>query len=284
MTLVATPSPCSVPTFRLYRGEAASLLAGLIVTPNLDHLRLLAVSAALRHAYAQADVVLNDSRFLDRLALRGRALCWPGSDLAPMMLTALAPGARVAVIGGGPAVQAYLADAFAAIDFVFLEPSMGYIRRRAERRALVATALAAGPEIVFVCTGAPRSELLAAQLKRAGYGGVILCCGSAFHFLAGAKRRAPKAFQRLGAEWLWRFASEAATRRRYLADAVFLLRHAGAFLRLRRGGEAGFGRYCLTVGSVETLNQPSPRHPLERLQRPGASCRVVDDRRGVGLA
>jgi len=250
MTLAATPGP--IPTFSLYRGETAILetptAVGLIVTPNLDHLRLLTLSKALRRAYVEADVVLNDSRFLDRLALRGRVLCLPGSDLAPKMLAALTPGARVVVIGGDPAVQAYLAKAFAAIDFVCLQPSMGYIQRRSERRALVAAILAAEPQIVFVCTGAPRSELLAAQLKRAGYRGAILCCGSAFHFLSGAKQRAPQAFQRLGAEWLWRFMSEAATRRRYLADAVFLLRYTGAFLRLRRQGEAQFGSYCLRAG------------------------------------
>lgn len=250
MTLVTTSSSGPVPTFRLYGGEPESMVAGLIVTPNLDHLRLLALSAALRRAYAEADVVLNDSRFLDRLALRGRSLCWPGSDLAPAMLTALAPGARVVMIGGGPAVQAYLVDAFSTLDIAFLEPSMGYIHRRAERRALVAAALAAAPEIVFVCTGAPRSELMAAQLKRAGYTGAILCCGSAFHFLAGAKPRAPKAFQRFGAEWLWRFTTEAATRRRYIADALFLLRHAGAFLRLRRRGQARFGSYILSAGVI----------------------------------
>jgi N-acetylglucosaminyldiphosphoundecaprenol N-acetyl-beta-D-mannosaminyltransferase len=254
MTPAAMPGP--IPTFDLYRGEAASLetSAGLIVTPNLDHLRLLTLSAALRRAYAQADVVLNDSRFLDRLALNGWALCLPGSDLAPAMLAGLAPGARVVVIGGDAAVQTYLAQAFAAFDFVFLDPSMGYIQRRSERRAIVAKAIAAAPQIVFVCTGAPRSELLAAQLKRAGYGGAILCCGSAFHFLAGAKRRAPKVFQRLGAEWLWRFIGEAATRRRYLADALFLLRHADAFLRLRQQGQARFGPFWIAAG----LTPPTP--------------------------
>jgi len=249
MTLAATPGP--TPTFSLYQGEAAwleTLPAGLIVTPNLDHLRLLTLSAALRRAYVQADVVLNDSRFLDRLALRGRALCLPGSDLAPAMLTALTPGARVAVIGGDPAVQAYLTQAFAALDFVFLTPSMGYIQRRSERRGIVADVLSKAPQIVFVCTGAPRSELLAAQLKRAGYRGAILCCGSAFHFLSGAKQRAPAAFQRVGAEWLWRFIGEAATRRRYVADALFLLRHVRAFVRLRRREAARFGGYWLRVG------------------------------------
>jgi N-acetylglucosaminyldiphosphoundecaprenol N-acetyl-beta-D-mannosaminyltransferase len=250
MTLVAPSSLGDSPSFSLYRGDAAALGAfatGLIVTPNLDHLRLLALSPALRRAYAKADVVVNDSRFLDRLALKGQALCLPGADLAPAMLAALAPGARVAVIGGDAAVQTYLATTFARLDFVFLEPSMGYIQRRSERRAIVAAVLTAAPQTVFVCTGAPRSELLAAQLKRAGYSGAILCCGSAFHFLSGEKRRAPAAFQRLGAEWLWRFLSEAATRRRYVADALFLLRHGATFLRLRQTGQAQFGRYSLSA-------------------------------------
>jgi len=251
MTRRAPPLPSLVPTFSLYGGEAAWLAhppaAGLIVTPNLDHLRLLTLSSALRRAYANADVVLNDSRFLDRLALGGRALCLPGSDLAPAMLDALKPGACVAVVGGERAVQAYLAKTFPAVDFVCFEPSMGYILRRSERRAIVAAILRADPQIVFVCTGAPRSELLAAQLKRAGYLGAILCCGSAFHFLCGAKQRAPEAFQRLGAEWLWRFVGEPATRLRYLADTLFLMRHWSAFLRLRRRGEARFGTYCLSA-------------------------------------
>jgi exopolysaccharide biosynthesis WecB/TagA/CpsF family protein len=252
MTRSEGPSRSQTPIFSLYRGEAAQLgaqpPAGLIVTPNLDHLRLLTLSRALRRAYGDADVVLNDSRFLDRLALGARVLCLPGSDLAPAMLTALEPQARVVVIGGDPGIQAYLAEAFPAIDIVCLEPSMGYIQRRSERRAIVSATLKADPKVVFVCTGAPRSELLAAQLKRAGYVGAILCCVSAFHFLSGAKRRAPRALQRFGAEWLWRFASEPATRRRYLADALFLMRHTRAFLRLRREGEADFGGYRLRAG------------------------------------
>ena len=66
----------------------------LIVTPNLDHLRLLSRSRALRRAYADADIVLNDSRFLDRAVFRSRARCMPGSELAPEILAA-APADRM---------------------------------------------------------------------------------------------------------------------------------------------------------------------------------------------
>ncbi len=238
------------PAYRLYEGGAEALAqgCGMVVTPNLDHLRLLTLSRAFRRAYAQADVVVNDSRFLDRLALAGRATCLPGSELAPLMLDAAAPWARVVVIGGDEAVRGHLVRACASLDFTFLDPSMGYIRKRGERRALAAAVIGARPDLVFVCTGAPQSELMAAQLKRAGCGAAILCCGSAFHFLAGAKRRAPPAFRELGAEWLWRFACEAPTRKRYAADALFLLRRLPAFVALRTAGRTSFPGFALSAG------------------------------------
>jgi N-acetylglucosaminyldiphosphoundecaprenol N-acetyl-beta-D-mannosaminyltransferase len=236
--------------FAFQGGGLDALLAGLgrprgllIVTPNLDHLRLLDRSAALRRAYRQADVVLNDSRFLDRLCLAGRALTAPGSELAPMMLDRAPDGAKILVIGCDEAVKADLPARYPQLIFAFIEPSMGFIRRRAERRELVKASLAQRPCMVFVCTGAPQSEILAAQMKRAGLRADILCCGSAFHFLAGTKARAPAWARRLGGEWAWRFVLEPRTRTRYLADAAFLARKVLAFLSLRLTGHAQFGRY-----------------------------------------
>ena len=197
----------------LYAHDREVLLANLgrprgalIVTPNLDHLRLLSLSAALRRAYSAADVVLNDSRFIDRLFLKGRALTLPGSELAPLMLDRAAAGSKALVVGCDEAVKADLRARYPALDFAFIEPTMGFIRRRAERRAMVAAALEAQPALAFVCTGAPQSELLAEQMKRAGLKADILCCGSAFHFLAGTKARAPVWARKLGGEWAWRFA------------------------------------------------------------------------------
>src|ERR1700761_9314554 len=81
-------------TYVLFQGsmdELATRPAGrgagrLIVTPNADHLRMLTRSAALRRAYATADLVLNDSRALDRAFIRGRAFVLTGTDLTPEML------------------------------------------------------------------------------------------------------------------------------------------------------------------------------------------------------
>ncbi len=259
--LTLAPAARAAPTaqdqragFRLYSQPMETLLAGLggtrgalIVTPNLDHLRLLDRSAALRRAYRSADIVINDSRFLARLCLGERALTLPGSELAPLMLERGPDGARALVVGCDAAVKADLQARYAGVSFTFIEPTMGFIRRRSERRALVRAALAARPDLTFICTGAPQSELLAAQMKRAGLKADMLCCGSAFHFLAGTKARAPSWARKLGAEWLWRFVLESRTRRRYAADALFLAGNALAFVSLKVTGHARFGRYGLKV-------------------------------------
>jgi N-acetylglucosaminyldiphosphoundecaprenol N-acetyl-beta-D-mannosaminyltransferase len=253
----AVDAPAAAPTtgraqVQLYGHGLAGLLGQLgsgpmIFTPNLDHLRLLDRCAALRRAYRTADIVINDSRFLAGLCLGRRVLTLPGSELAPLMLGRAPPGTKALVIGCDAAVKAALTARYPRLEFVFIEPSMGFIRRRPERRAIAAAALAARPGLAFICTGAPQSELLAAQLKRAGLKADLLCCGSAFHFLAGTKARAPVWARRLGAEWLWRFVWEPRTRARYLADAAFLARRALAFASLRWIGSARFGRYDLGV-------------------------------------
>jgi N-acetylglucosaminyldiphosphoundecaprenol N-acetyl-beta-D-mannosaminyltransferase len=241
--------------YRLYAGEMAQLLRRrstdgprLIVTPNLDHLRLLDRRAALRRAYARADVVLNDSRFLDRAVFRARVNCLPGSELAPEILDASAPGRRIMVIGASAALERWARAAYPDLGFLFLEPSHGYVLRRAERRGIVQAARDFAPHQIFVCTGAPQSEVLGLQLKRGlTHRCDILCCGAALQFLAGEKARAPVWLRGLGLEWTWRFLREGRVRGRYLADLGFLVARSTAFMKLRTGEGARLGRYSVVL-------------------------------------
>jgi N-acetylglucosaminyldiphosphoundecaprenol N-acetyl-beta-D-mannosaminyltransferase len=240
-------------TYTLFRGtldELATRPPGrgtgrLIVTPNVDHLRLLSRSRALRQAYATADLVLNDSQALNRTFIGGTVFTLTGTDLTPEMLQRLAPGSTVYSIGCTPAVEAAMREAYPGLDLRFHNPSMGYIRKRAERRAVVAMVLAADPACVFVSTGAPQSEILAAQIKRAGCDADILCCGSGLLFLAGSTPRAPLWLQRLGGEWFWRFLVEPRTRKRYARDALFLLENLPTLIAIRRTGVGRFPGFRL---------------------------------------
>jgi exopolysaccharide biosynthesis WecB/TagA/CpsF family protein len=216
-----------------------------IVTPNVDHLRLLSRSRTFRRAYATADLVLNDSRALDRSFIGGTAFCLTGTDLTPQMLNRLPAGATVCSIGCTPAVEAAMRERYAHLDLRFLNPSMGYIRKRRERRAIVQQVLDIAPICVFVSTGAPQSEIMAAQIKRAGCDADILCCGSGLLFLAGSTPRAPLWMQRLGSEWLWRFLMEPRTRQRYAKDALFLIENLPALIGIRRTGVGQFSGFQL---------------------------------------
>lgn len=236
--------------YALHTGAVEPLLAPapgtrLLVTPNVDHLRLLSISASLRRAYREADVVINDSRLLDRLVFRGKVACYPGSDLAPERLKLLPAGTSVAIIGYTPKVKSFLEENF-DLRLTFIEPPMGYIRQRRERRLIVEQLARVSPDQIFICTGAPQSELMAAQIKRAGVGGDILCCGSALRFVAGEVDPAPSWVRQQGAEWLWRFVTESRTRKRYFADLIFLGSNLGNFIRLRAKGRASFGAFSLS--------------------------------------
>jgi len=86
-----------------------------------------------------------------------------------------------------------------------------------EREAVIARINDSGAGLVFVGIGSPKQEHFAWEQKDR-IRGVQLCVGAAFDFIAGTKRRAPDAMQRLGLEWLHRLCSEPRRLwRRYLA-------------------------------------------------------------------
>jgi exopolysaccharide biosynthesis WecB/TagA/CpsF family protein len=77
----------------------------------------------------------------------------------------------------------------------------------AERDAVIARINSSGAGLVFIGIGSPKQEHFAWEQK-AHIRAVQLCVGAAFDFIAGTRRRAPEAWQRLGLEWLHRVWSE----------------------------------------------------------------------------
>lgn len=55
-------------------------------------------------------------------------------------------------------------------------------------------------EVTLIATGVPHQEYGAEQIKH----GVVIGVGGSIDFLTGAQIRAPKIFQAMGLEWLWR--------------------------------------------------------------------------------
>lgn len=88
-----------------------------------------------------------------------------------------------------------------------------------ESREVAAGIAASGAQILFVAISSPRKELwLADHAKEIGVS-LAMGVGGAIDVVAGVRRRAPRSWQRLGLEWLYRLLQEPRRlSRRYLAS------------------------------------------------------------------
>ena len=95
------------------------------------------------------------------------------------------------------------------------------------------------PDIVVLCMGMPRQELLAVKLAQIDGGRLIICGGGWADFYSGIKVRAPKWMQRLSLEWLHRLCREPARLgKRYTVDiGWFFLMLIRARLQVRNAAK-----------------------------------------------
>lgn len=78
------------------------------------------------------------------------------------------------------------------------------------------------PELVLLCMGMPRQELLAARLRQNGLGGILICGGGWADFYSGIKIRAPEWVRRYSLEWLHRLWREPRRLgKRYTIDILY---------------------------------------------------------------
>ncbi len=204
---------------------------GLVVTPNVDILRLL-------ENPANADVMDSASMFVcdgapvllaARLAGARLPARVTGTEIVRGLAAAAATSGRsVAVVGGAPGVAAEagrrLAQAYPGLEVrSAVCPAWGFERDPETLAAVVEEVVGTGADLVFVGLGFPKQERLAMALAAKMPEAWFVGCGATVEFVAGARKRAPLVVQRVGMEWAFRLAAE--PRRlggRYLADALYL--------------------------------------------------------------
>lgn len=213
---------------------------GLVVTPNVDHVRLLRRDPRFAAAYASAAIVTCDGFPVYHYArLRG---CAPagrvtGCDLARALLRHEAlPRHRLFFVADSDATAAGLRrwavgrgmDAQVALHV----PPHGFEHDQALCAALAGRITAHGTTLLLMGVGAPRSEVFVHRHRAALPPCWALCVGQALRIEAGVIRRAPALASAMNAEWLWRLAHE--PRRlawRYAAGAGGFLGAVAADLR-----------------------------------------------------
>ena len=84
---------------------------------------------------------------------------------------------------------------------------------------------AISPEIIFVCMGSPRQELwIHKYASRVPSASILIGLGGTLDVWSGKTKRAPRAIQRAGLEWLWRFATQPQRIREILHIPPFLFK------------------------------------------------------------
>jgi N-acetylglucosaminyldiphosphoundecaprenol N-acetyl-beta-D-mannosaminyltransferase len=222
-----------------------------VVTPNAQHVVLLAGDKHLRTTYADAAFVLPDGI---SLILAGRFLGQniqhriSGVDMFEALCRRAArEGMRVFLLGGRPgsaekAVEKLLAKSPGLIISGICCPPMGFENDPVQQGEVEAQIRAARPHLLFVALGAPKQEYWMYEHSRSLGVPIAMGVGGSFEMVGGIVNRAPGWVQNMGIEWLYRLVREPRRLwRRYLIGNVqfgfIVLRQ---WLRLRRSSGNSF--------------------------------------------
>ena len=197
---------------------------GYVVTPNPEIVWLCREDADFAAHIANARLVLADGVGITLGAkLLGRPLKArvPGVDFAAALFAEMAKrGQSVFLYGAKPGVaeragtnleQQYpgLRIAGTADGYGNVEPVVEAIR-------------AAKPDLLLVCLGAPRQEAFMATYQGTLGVGLMAGLGGTLDVLAGEVTRAPKGWQKLGLEWLYRLLKDPRRAKRMIKLPLFL--------------------------------------------------------------
>ncbi len=210
--LAMSPLTASQVIDRVMGEDAAGV--STIVTPNIDHLRLLR-QRAFAEAYAGAELVCPDGfPVLLYARLRGLALSRrvTGCDLfARLAEHAGLPAKRLVIVTEGAASEAAVrrwGQAHGLHHLHVVTAQQGLTSDHAAQAGLAQTIAAHRPDILVMTLGAPVSEVFVHMHRETLPPCWALCVGQAVRVHLGLTQRAPAFWQRIGLEWLWRLRQE----------------------------------------------------------------------------
>jgi N-acetylglucosaminyldiphosphoundecaprenol N-acetyl-beta-D-mannosaminyltransferase len=149
----------------------------------------------------------------------------PGVDLVDALL---ASGIRFSVIGSdqGQVIKAMKFHNYTASELTFVYDKYIDINSDTQINEIIQLLLEFKPQYIFLALGFPKQEILFERIRSKSplIAAYFLGIGGSFQMLSGEKVRAPRIFQDLGLEWLWRLTQDPKRLfMRYFSDCKFLL-------------------------------------------------------------
>lgn len=182
-----------------------------MVTPNPEIVMASWETQELHEAICGADLVIPDGIGVVKAAkILGTPLKerLPGIEIGEAILAYCASaGKRVFLLGAKPGVAELAAEKmrslYPGIDICGVND--GYFK---DDDPVVEKINAASPDFLMVCLGAPKQELWMAKNASRLDVGLMAGLGGSLDVFAGTVQRAPKAWQKMNAEWLYRCLKE----------------------------------------------------------------------------
>ena len=196
-----------------------NLCEGVLITPNLDHLIKLQKDKEFYHCYKKTEWVVCDSNILwlfSKLLKKSFVQAIPGSSFFTSFYMYHKDDAdcKIFLLGAKEGVAAKAMERINVkvgrqIVVGAHSPSYGFEKNEKECDEIVNIINNSGANVVLVGVGAPKQEKWIMKYKERMPGvKVWMALGATIDFDAGNVKRAPKIYQKLAMEWLYRFARE----------------------------------------------------------------------------
>lgn len=221
------------------------LAKGVLVTPNVDHLVKLQSDREFYDVYRKAEWVVCDSKILyllSKLLKRPLPEAIPGSSFftSYYMYHKDDPGCRIFLLGAREGVAAKAMERInekvgRRIVVGAHSPSFGFEKDERECEELIGIVNRSGANVLLVGVGAPKQEKWIMRYRDRMPGvDLFMALGATIDFEAGALKRAPELWQKMGMEWLYRCIKEPKRlfRRYFVDDMQFFFYFAKQLLGL----------------------------------------------------
>jgi exopolysaccharide biosynthesis WecB/TagA/CpsF family protein len=209
-----------------------SLNEGFIVTPNVDHLIKLQNNKDFYKAYQNANFIVCDSKIVKiALFFLGQKLkeVIPGSSFFPAFYNYHKENKNIKIflLGAAPNVADKAKGNINKkigrnIIVGSLSPSFGFEKNEEECDEIIRLINQTDATVLVVGVGAPKQEIWISKYKSSLPNiKLFMALGATIDFEAGNIKRAPKFFQKIGMEWLYRLLKEPKRLwKRYLIDDI----------------------------------------------------------------
>ena len=195
------------------------LKKGVLITPNLDHLIKLQKDRDFYECYQQTEWVVCDSRvlyFLSKLLKKSFPEAIPGSSFFTAFYEYHKedPNCKIFLLGAREGISKKAMERInekvgRPIIVGAHSPSFGFEKNERECEELVQIVNDSGANVVLVGVGAPKQEKWIMKWKsKMPNVDIWMALGATIDFEAGTLKRAPRFYQKIGMEWLYRFLKE----------------------------------------------------------------------------